>query len=115
MVHAAREVFNPFLPDVHIFTDHRDGQQAGESSGYGISLVAETTSGCYISADTTISYAQGGQIDELDYEKKYFCLFHLCALCPQDVQKFGTPCTSTSTVILKCAGCGLNNLCRKIS
>ncbi|KAM0996669.1 hypothetical protein ACFX2C_006642 [Malus domestica] len=70
MVHAARELFNPFLPDVHIFTDHRDGQQAGESSGYGISLVAETTSGCYISADTTISYAQGGQIDELDYEKK---------------------------------------------
>lgn len=30
MVHAAREVFIPFLPDVHIFTDHKDGQQAGE-------------------------------------------------------------------------------------
>ncbi|RXH83586.1 hypothetical protein DVH24_005839 [Malus domestica] len=33
----------------------------------------------------------------------------------RNINDFLTPCTSTSTVILKCAGCGLNNLCRKIS
>lgn len=30
MVYAARGIFNPFLPDVHIFTDHRQGAQAGK-------------------------------------------------------------------------------------
>ncbi|BFG34522.1 hypothetical protein CerSpe_207960 [Prunus speciosa] len=169
MVHAARGVFHPFLPDVHIFTDHRAGPQAGESHGYGMSIVAETTSGCYISADTTISHARGEHISEVDYEKKELVppkdvglkiasvllgeigqggvvdsnhqglLFLLCALCPQDVSKvrvgklspYGIdtlrnindflgvkfvimPCASTSTVLLKCVGCGLRNPSRKI-
>ncbi|BBH05034.1 RNA cyclase family protein [Prunus dulcis] len=56
--------------DVRIFTDHRVGPQAGVSHGYGTSLVAETTSGCHISADTTISHARGEQISEVDSEKK---------------------------------------------
>lgn len=30
MLHAARGVFNRLLPDVHIFTDHRVGAQAGK-------------------------------------------------------------------------------------
>ncbi|ONI00927.1 hypothetical protein PRUPE_6G112100 [Prunus persica] len=140
------------------------------SHGYGMSLVAETTSGCYISADTTISHARGEQISEVDSEKKELVppkdvglkiasvllgeigqggvvdlnlqglLFLLCALCPQDVSKvrvgklspYGidtlknindflgvkfviTPCASTSTVFLKCVGCGLRKLSRKIS
>ncbi|XP_031250333.1 probable RNA 3'-terminal phosphate cyclase-like protein [Pistacia vera] len=67
MIHAARGIFNRLLPDVHIFTDHKAGPQAGKyeerfdgrSPGYGISLVAETTSGSFISADTTVPYAQG--------------------------------------------------------
>ena len=43
----------------------------GSSPGYGISLVAKTTSGCCISADTVVSYAQQEEIDELeDLEKK---------------------------------------------
>ncbi|KAG9137462.1 hypothetical protein Leryth_019884, partial [Lithospermum erythrorhizon] len=68
------------------------------------------------------------------------CCFLLCALCPQDVSKvrvgklspYGIeslrhiedflgvkfhikPDTSTGTVILKCVGCGLKNLSRKVS
>ncbi|PSS33694.1 RNA 3'-terminal phosphate cyclase-like protein [Actinidia chinensis var. chinensis] len=69
MIHAARGIFNRSLPDVHIFTDHRAGLQAGKSPGYGISLVAETTTGCFISVDTAVSYAQGGEegaIEETD-------------------------------------------------
>ncbi|KAK9271604.1 hypothetical protein L1049_001966 [Liquidambar formosana] len=170
MLHAARGIFNRLLPDVHIFTDHRAGPQAGKSPGYGISLVAETTSGCFISADTAVSYARGEEEGEIEDEKEELMppedigeqiasvllgeieqggvvdsthqglLFLLCALCPQDVSKvrvgklspYGIetlrhirdflgvkfvikPDPSTETVILKCVGCGLKNLSRKIS
>ncbi|KAJ8749925.1 hypothetical protein K2173_013840 [Erythroxylum novogranatense] len=117
MIYAARGIFNRLLPDVHIFTDHKAGPQAGNSPGYGISLVAETTSGCFISADTTVSYARRDGIDLEDEEKNELMppaevgvqiasvllqeieqggvvdsthqglLFLLCALCPQDVSK----------------------------
>ncbi|KAI8006558.1 putative RNA 3'-terminal phosphate cyclase-like protein [Camellia lanceoleosa] len=90
----ARGIFNRLLLDVHIFTDHKAGAQAGKSPGYGISLVAETTIGCFISADTEVSYARGDEEGEIeDEEKKELMppvdglLFILCALCPQDVSK----------------------------
>ncbi|KAL3813343.1 hypothetical protein ACJIZ3_014611 [Penstemon smallii] len=171
MIHAARGIFNRLLPDVHIYTDHKAGDQAGKSPGYGISLFAETTSGCYISSDTAVSYARMEEEGEMDEEEKkelippeevgeqiaaallgeieqggvvdsshQGLLFILCALCPQDVSKvrvgklspYGIqvlrnirdflgvkfvikPDPSTGTVILKCVGCGLKNLSRKIS
>lgn len=71
MIYSARGIFNRLLPDVHIATDHKAGPQAGNSPGFGISLVAETTSGCCISADTAVSYARSEATDELeDLEKK---------------------------------------------
>ncbi|KAL3629313.1 hypothetical protein CASFOL_026535 [Castilleja foliolosa] len=170
MIHAARGVFNHLLPDVHIFTDHKAGQQAGNSPGFGISLFAETTPGCFISADTAVSYARAEDECDLEDEKKELTppgdvgekiasallaeieqggvvdsthqglLFILCALCPQDVSKvrvgklspYGIevlshirdflgvkfvikPDPSTETIILKCVGCGLKNLSRKVS
>jgi RNA 3'-terminal phosphate cyclase-like protein len=30
MVHSARGIFNSFIPDVYIFTDHKAGPQAGK-------------------------------------------------------------------------------------
>ncbi|XP_057516373.1 probable RNA 3'-terminal phosphate cyclase-like protein [Amaranthus tricolor] len=170
MIHSARGIFNPLLPDVHIFTDHKAGVQAGNSPGFGISLVAETTSGCYLSVDTAVSYPRK-DIAELEDEEKVDLkssevvgveiasallgeieqggvvdsthqglLFLLCALCPQDVSKIRVgklspygmnvlrlirdflgvkfaikPDPSTGTVILKCVGCGLKNLSRKLS
>lgn len=171
MIHAARGICNRLLPDVHIFTDHKTGPQAGKSPGYGISLVAETTSGCFISADTAISYPRREETDMVEGDEKeelmppedvgeqiaslllgeieqggvadsthQGLLFLLCALCPQDVSKvrvgklspYGIetlrhirdflgvkfdikPDPSTGTVLLKCVGCGLKNLSRKIS
>uniref|UniRef100_S4RL79 RNA terminal phosphate cyclase-like 1 n=1 Tax=Petromyzon marinus TaxID=7757 RepID=S4RL79_PETMA len=53
LVEAARGVLNRFLPDIYIHTDHRKGAQAGRSPGFGISLVAETTEGCFLSAEST--------------------------------------------------------------
>lgn len=56
MVDASRGILNRLLPDVYIFTDHYSGQLSGRSPGYGISLVAETTSGCLISAECAANY-----------------------------------------------------------
>ncbi|MED6194967.1 hypothetical protein PIB30_033580 [Stylosanthes scabra] len=70
MIRAARGIFNPLLSDVHIFTDHRSGPQAGNSPGYGISLVAETTTGCLISADTAISHARLEETAGLEDDSK---------------------------------------------
>ncbi|KAE8735582.1 seed maturation protein PM37 [Hibiscus syriacus] len=39
-----------------------------DSPGYGISLVAETTSGCCMSTDTTVSY--GGEAEDIEGEDK---------------------------------------------
>ncbi|KAK8794720.1 hypothetical protein WA158_001701 [Blastocystis sp. Blastoise] len=43
IVDSCREVFNHFIPDVHIFTDHYTGAKAGNSPGYGCTLIGETT------------------------------------------------------------------------
>ncbi|CAI5523501.1 unnamed protein product [Closterium sp. Naga37s-1] len=59
MVDAARGVLNRLLPDVFIFTDHFSGADSGRSPGFGISLVAETTSGCLLSAERAIASCRG--------------------------------------------------------
>ncbi|GBG72172.1 hypothetical protein CBR_g11105 [Chara braunii] len=51
MVDSARGVLNRLLADVYIFTDHYKGNESGKSPGYGLSLLAETTTGCLISAE----------------------------------------------------------------
>ncbi|KAG0495340.1 hypothetical protein HPP92_000031 [Vanilla planifolia] len=70
MVSAARGVFNLFILDVHIFIEHKSGQYGGRSPGYGISLVAERTTGCLISADRACCYpiTEHGTFD--DFEEK---------------------------------------------
>lgn len=57
MVDGARSVLNDLLADVYIFTDHMTGPEAGQSPGYGLMLVAETTTGCFISAECTANAA----------------------------------------------------------
>ncbi|KAL3615477.1 hypothetical protein CASFOL_041138 [Castilleja foliolosa] len=173
-IHVARGIFNRLLPDVHIFTDHKAGLQAGNSPGFGISLFAETTSGCFISADTAVSYARAEDECELDDEKKELspsgdvvekiasawlaeieqggvvdsthqgsfvysvcivssrCFEGSCTNCVGKLSPYGIevlshirdflgvkfvikPEPSTETIILKCVGCGLKNLSRKVS
>ncbi|XP_071799447.1 RNA 3'-terminal phosphate cyclase-like protein [Asterias amurensis] len=59
IVDAARSVLNQFLPDIYIYTDHVKGAQSGKSPGFGLSLVAETTEGAFLSAE--LSSNQKGQ------------------------------------------------------
>mmetsp|Transcript_41420 Transcript_41420/g.132303 ORF Transcript_41420/g.132303 Transcript_41420/m.132303 type:complete len:369 (+) Transcript_41420:173-1279(+) len=60
MVDAARGILNKLLPDVYIFTDHVSGAEAGLSPGFGLSLVAETTSGRLLAAEATAGSRQEG-------------------------------------------------------
>ncbi|XP_043917060.1 RNA 3'-terminal phosphate cyclase-like protein isoform X2 [Protopterus annectens] len=55
---SARSILNKFLPDVYIYTDHMKGVSSGKSPGFGLSLVAETTAGCFLSAEL-VSNPQG--------------------------------------------------------
>ncbi|KAG2554468.1 probable RNA 3'-terminal phosphate cyclase-like protein [Panicum virgatum] len=116
IIYAARGIFNRFIPDVHIFTDHRSGAFGGRSPGYGVSLVAETTTGCLLSVDATVSYPSVDEINEESEKPELMSpedlgvqaasllleevaqggvvdsthqglLFILCALCPADVSK----------------------------
>ncbi|KAL3143392.1 hypothetical protein ABBQ38_002216 [Trebouxia sp. C0009 RCD-2024] len=61
MVDGARSVLNDLLADVYIFTDHMTGPEAGQSPGYGLMLVAETTTGCLNSAECTANAALKGE------------------------------------------------------
>ena len=117
MVDAVRGVLNPFLPDVYVFTDHSSGLEAGNSPGYGVSLVAETTTGCLLSAEGAAVTQAHGEDEDADTTKEapllpedigthaamqlleeikeggvvdsthQSLLFILCALCPEDVSK----------------------------
>lgn len=59
VVEKVKEVLNPMLNDVWVFTDHTKGgknpdgtpMKIPQSPGYGVSLVAETTTGCLKSID----------------------------------------------------------------
>ena len=51
LVSSARGVLNPFVSDVHIYTDVRRGEECGVSPGFALSLVAETPAGCVYSAE----------------------------------------------------------------
>ena len=51
MVDGARKVLNNYLPDVWVYTDVHKGKTSGASPGFGVCLVAETTSGCLLSAE----------------------------------------------------------------
>lgn len=68
IVDGARGVLNPLLADVYVFTDHASGPAAGDSPGYGVELVAETTAGCLLSAEACSAEAavvdgSGGELD----------------------------------------------------
>ncbi|XP_034671010.1 probable RNA 3'-terminal phosphate cyclase-like protein [Drosophila subobscura] len=50
-VEAAKGCMLKFLPDVYIYTDQNRGKMSGNSPGFGICLLAETTDGVCFAAD----------------------------------------------------------------
>lgn len=61
VVTSARGLLNRLLPDVFVHTDHYKGAAGGESPGYGLSLVAESTTGCLVAIDV---HAEEGSLPE---------------------------------------------------
>jgi RNA 3'-terminal phosphate cyclase-like protein len=51
VVDKLREIFNDYIPDVWIHTDHYKKGQCGEQPGYAVSLIAETTTGMFLTKD----------------------------------------------------------------
>jgi RNA 3'-terminal phosphate cyclase-like protein len=61
VVTAGRELLNRLLPDVYIHTDQYKGALGGASPGYGVSMVAESTTGCLLAVDV---HAEDGAVPE---------------------------------------------------
>jgi RNA 3'-terminal phosphate cyclase-like protein len=105
MVDGARGVLNDLLADVYIFTDHMSGRDAGNSPGFGLTLVAETTSGRMIAAEAACAAVGGGETAEDVGRRAARALFEevgrggvvdgahqgllllLCALGPEEVNE----------------------------
>ncbi|XP_055376043.1 probable RNA 3'-terminal phosphate cyclase-like protein [Condylostylus longicornis] len=60
-VESAKGVMLNFLPDVYINTDQNRGKTSGNSPGYGISLVAETTDGVFYGAEGVYDVTEKGE------------------------------------------------------
>lgn len=61
MIDGARGVLNKLLADVYIFTDHMSGAKAGFSPGYGLTLIAESTTGSRMYTELCCSGGPKGQ------------------------------------------------------
>mmetsp|Transcript_10871 Transcript_10871/g.37881 ORF Transcript_10871/g.37881 Transcript_10871/m.37881 type:complete len:396 (-) Transcript_10871:56-1243(-) len=102
VVTSARELLNKFIPDVFIYTDHFKGSEGGRSPGFGLSLVAESTTGCVVAAE--MAAAKGVLPEELGQTvSRLLCeeirrggcvdtcsqslVFMLMVLSPEDVSK----------------------------
>eukprot|EP00184_Porphyridium_aerugineum_P000214 CAMPEP_0184696336 /NCGR_PEP_ID=MMETSP0313-20130426/3670_1 /TAXON_ID=2792 /ORGANISM="Porphyridium aerugineum, Strain SAG 1380-2" /LENGTH=177 /DNA_ID=CAMNT_0027154947 /DNA_START=113 /DNA_END=643 /DNA_ORIENTATION=+ len=58
MIDQARGILNDFTPDVYIYSDQASRATAGESPGFGLTVVAESTTHCLIGADACSSVDQ---------------------------------------------------------
>ncbi|EFJ27787.1 hypothetical protein SELMODRAFT_411685 [Selaginella moellendorffii] len=110
-------VLNRLLPNVYIFTDHYTGSESGKSPGYGISLVAETTTGCILSFECAATHSGASELqlpEDLGTQAAMSLLqeinlggvvdsthqgllFILCALCLEDVSKVRVAIRATAS------------------
>ncbi|KAF9813134.1 hypothetical protein IEO21_05745 [Rhodonia placenta] len=45
MIEASRSVLNRYIPDIYLYSDVYKGEDSGKSPGYGLSILAESTTG----------------------------------------------------------------------
>lgn len=53
IIESTRSVLNSYMSDIYIYSDHLKGNLAGKSPGFGIVLVAETTTGAFLACEAT--------------------------------------------------------------
>ncbi|BFZ57992.1 hypothetical protein PYCC9005_005050 [Savitreella phatthalungensis] len=61
LVTAARAVLNPFVSDIHIYTDARRGDECGNSPGFGLALAAETSAGCVYASEVVAGAGEAAE------------------------------------------------------
>lgn len=61
IVDSTRGIVNKVLSDVYIYTDHAKGPSSGNSPGFGVSLMVESTTGVMLSADVCSHAKSEGQ------------------------------------------------------
>lgn len=105
MIHAAREILNPLVPDIHVAAQYdpaplvdmgKSGQKRRKGIGFGLSLVAESTApGIIYSADVP-SPAEGGVVPE-DIGKR--CAYQLLEAIAQGGCVSGVSATTMLTLM----------------
>jgi len=53
MIEASRSVLNRYIPDIYLYSDVYKGEDSGKSPGYGLTLLAESTTGAMHCAEAT--------------------------------------------------------------
>ena len=102
IVASSRALLNKFIPDVYVYTDHYKGNDCGPSPGYGVSLVAESTTGVLHVGE---SDGNGGSVaedvgreasralfDDVAHggcvaREMQWVVFLFMVLCPEDVSR----------------------------
>nr|CAG4636166.1 EOG090X05X4 [Eubosmina coregoni]SVE69793.1 EOG090X05X4 [Eubosmina coregoni] len=78
MIESAKGILIKYIPDVFILTDHRKGPGSGLSPGFGITLIAETINGTFLSAETASNPQGDKQVpsvaEELGEQAAYLLL-----------------------------------------
>lgn len=102
---SARGLINSFLPDVWIYTEHTGYKEGARKPGYGLSLVAESNTGAFVSVDhcapRNVTPEHFGEIVAQTLCEELFqggfvsssvqaFAFTLMTLCPEDVSKIRT-------------------------
>lgn len=102
MIESARSVLNGYARDVFLFSDFRKGEDGGKAPGFSIALVAETTTGCLLSAEmagnpgdvpedvgiraANLLLEEIGKRGCVDTMSQWICLL-MMILSPEDVSK----------------------------
>eukprot|EP01029_Cantina_marsupialis_P020048 TRINITY_DN4672_c0_g1_i1.p1 TRINITY_DN4672_c0_g1~~TRINITY_DN4672_c0_g1_i1.p1 ORF type:complete len:363 (+),score=100.42 TRINITY_DN4672_c0_g1_i1:75-1163(+) len=103
IIKSARGVFNSFIPDVYINSDHCKGTEGGKSPGFGLSLTAESTTYSTLSIElqsspernipedlaTDAAYKLLAEIENAGCFDRITApiLVMFMVLCPEDVSK----------------------------
>jgi RNA 3'-terminal phosphate cyclase-like protein len=69
LVDGIHSIIKDYISDVFIFTDHMIGNYSGNSPGFGVTLIAETTTGCYLAAEGLASAENGEHFVPYDLGK----------------------------------------------
>jgi RNA 3'-terminal phosphate cyclase len=69
MIETAKAALTKYTGDVYVYGDHYKGKESGNSSGFGLTVVAETTSGALLSSELV---AKPQQLPE-DVRFPHFC------------------------------------------